>query len=57
VIIHDLDVIGVTGLPAKAYPPLVIDANAVLTAPIALECFQPVTRWRPQIIQTCGPMQ
>jgi len=56
-IVYDLDVIGVTRLPAKAYPPLVVDANAVLTTSIALERFQPIPRWGLEIIQTRGAMQ
>jgi hypothetical protein len=56
-IVNDLDVIRLTCLPAEAYSPLVVDANAVLTTSIALERFWPIAGWRPEIIQTRGPMQ
>ena len=37
--------------PLKADPPLVIDADAVLALPIALQCFQPVARQGSEIFQ------
>jgi len=51
-IIHDLDFKGVPLAPRKANPPLVIDADAVLTFPIAFEAFQAISwqrRERPEI--------
>jgi len=50
-IIHDLDFKGVPLAPRKANPPLVIDADAVLTFPIAFEAFQAISwqrRERPE---------
>jgi len=46
VIIHDLDFKDVPLPPRKAYPPLVIDADAELTFPIAFEAFQAIARHR-----------
>ena len=44
VIIHDLNLIGVTLQPDKTNAPLLINTNAVLPFPIALQCFQSVPR-------------
>jgi len=52
VVIHDFKLIGVPLAPRKTNPPLVIDADAVLTLPIAFEAFQAVSwqrRERPEI--------
>src|SRR5947208_1531515 len=54
VIIDDLDVPRVTMTPSEAYPPLIVDANAVLALPIAAEEFQVVSRWTPKIVQLPG---
>ena len=50
-VIRHLDVVGIAILPAKAYAPLVIDANAVLSSPIPRQAFQPITRWNAQVVQ------
>ena len=50
-IINDLDVGSVTILPGETDPPLVIDTDAVLTAPAALELLQPVTGWDTQVFE------
>ena len=42
VVVHDLDVVGVAGLPAEAEPPLAVDADGVLTLPVALESFESI---------------
>lgn len=36
-IVHDLDLVGISVSPDEADPPLVINANAMLTSPLALE--------------------
>jgi len=54
VIVHDLDVPCFTLTPSEAYPPSLVDADAVLTAPIAVQGFEVVTRWNPQIVQLRG---
>lgn len=56
-IVHDLDIVRVAVAPAEADPPLVVDANAVLAAPIALERFQPVARWHSQVIEALGGVE
>jgi hypothetical protein len=45
VIIHDLDLVGVSVSPAKTQAPLIIDANAVLTCSLTLQRFQAIA-WR-----------
>ncbi len=56
-IVHDLNIVSVSILPAEADPPLVIHTNAVLAAPSALELLQPIA-WRySQIAQCIGCVQ
>ena len=50
-IIHDLDLVGVPITPDETNPPLVIDANAVLSGPVSRQRFQPVAGWHTQILQ------
>src|SRR5436309_15057478 len=56
-VIDDFHLLRVAAVPHKAYPPLVIDADAVLSFPCALECFQPIARRHLQIPQCPRPMQ
>ena len=56
-VVDDLDVMGVTCLPAEAYPPLIVDSNAVLATSITPESFQPIAGRRAKIVQPRGPMQ
>jgi hypothetical protein len=50
VIIHDLDVIGVTSLPTEADSPLHIDRNAPLTRSIAFELLEAIARRDKKIV-------
>src|SRR5436309_1572343 len=43
VIIHDLHVPGRGLSPFKTYPPLIVDADTVLSTPVAMQCFKPIT--------------
>jgi len=43
-IIRNFNMIGITRFPLKAYPPLAIDAYAVLSLPFTLQRFQSVSR-------------
>ncbi len=56
-IVHDFNIIGVGRLPAKYDAPLGIDPNAVKSTEIAMECFQPVTRGHPKVIQAGSGVQ
>src|ERR1700726_820305 len=53
----DVDRPGRAFRPFKADPPLVIDANAVLTLPVALQPFQPVARQRSEVFQVRRSVQ
>jgi len=39
-IVNDLNFVGLAASPKEAYTPLIIDADAVLTLTVALQCFQ-----------------
>jgi hypothetical protein len=51
VVIHDLDVPCRAFSPLKAYPPLIIDADAVLSATIPVQSFETIARRRTQVIE------
>jgi len=55
VIIRDLDVGCLPALvrPLEAHTPLVVDANAVLTFPIAAESLEAVPRREAEIVELC----
>jgi len=40
--------------PSEANAPLIVDADAVPAAPVAMQGFEPVTRWNSQIVQLLG---
>ncbi len=50
-VVRDLDLVGVAVLPAKADPPLIVDADAVLPRPVALQRLEPIARRDPQGIE------
>jgi len=50
-IVNDLNVVGIAASPKEAHTPLIIDADAVLTLTVALQCFQAVPRRNHQILQ------
>ena len=58
-VIHDLDIdrSGRAVRPREANAPLVIDADAVLPLPVALECLQPVARQRGKVFQAHSGVQ
>src|SRR5713226_1680109 len=51
VAIHDLDIPRRPFAPLEAYPPLIVDADAMLCAPIAVRGFEPVARRNPQVVE------
>jgi len=57
VVIDNLDVARVSLGPPEADPPLVVDADAVLSASISTEFLQTVPRRNPQIIEQLGGIQ
>jgi hypothetical protein len=50
-VIHDLHIVGVAVLPAKADAPLIIDANAVLSLSIPSQRLRPVARRCPKVLK------
>jgi hypothetical protein len=56
-VVNDLDLFGTALRPDKAYPPLLVDPNAVLARPVAPQGFQ-VVGWRQaQVFQAFGGIQ
>ena len=56
-IVHNLHIFNATFCPTEAHPELVIDANAVLASPVALERLQPITRRNAQIFKSAGDLE
>ena len=55
VIIDDFDVPCFTLAPSKTYPPLIVDADAVLSDAFAFQRLQAIRRWDTQIVEAlCG---
>jgi hypothetical protein len=57
VVIDDLHVIGIRVAPRETDPPLVIDPNAMLAAPVAFQRLQAISGWNPQVHQPPGSVQ
>ncbi len=56
-VIDDLNIEGIAILEARAYAPLVIDANAPLTFTASTQSLQPVSRWNAKILQCVSVIQ
>jgi hypothetical protein len=55
VVIHDLYLVGISFSPLEANPPLIVDADAILTLAIPRELFEVVARRDTQVFQLfCG---
>jgi len=54
VIVNDLNVLRSCRGPAEADPPLVADADAVLTRTVTLECFESIPWWGTEEFQRCS---
>jgi len=48
------NVTGISVFPEKTYPPLIVDPDAVLPFAITPQCFKPVARRDPEVLQTPG---
>jgi hypothetical protein len=57
VVINNFNARGIASRPDKAYPPLVIDADAVLALAVALQSLKFVIGRHPQIIEPGCPVQ
>jgi len=53
-VVGNLDIECLTVSPYKAYPPLIIDADAVLALAVARQGFQPVARRLAQVVKSLG---
>ena len=51
VIVFDADFVGISVLPPKRDPILVVDSNAVPAGLVALQQFEPITGWDSEIVQ------
>lgn len=56
-VVDDFYVFGAIVRPSEANPPLLVDADAVLSLPIALERFECVTGRNLQVIKNNRPIQ
>lgn len=54
VVVGDFDVVRVLVFPAKAYPELIVNANAILAGSIAFQCFEMVARWKSEFVECRG---
>ena len=50
-VVDDFDIVGMTAAPHKGYSPLRIDAQRVLTSPIAAQGFKSIPWRQPQIVK------
>jgi hypothetical protein len=50
-IVNNLDLVGVAGLPAKTNTPLIVDPNTVLALSISAEFFQTISRRDTQVVE------
>src|SRR5512145_1327928 len=57
VIVFDRDFIGMSVLPPECHTILVVHANAEPAFQLALEDFQPIARWRVEVVHACGDVQ
>jgi hypothetical protein len=53
-VIGDFHVVGILAAPHEADPPLIVDSNAVLAAPVAFQLLQTIRRWKSQVINDRG---
>ena len=56
VIIHDFDIVSVSIPPCETNPELFVDPDAVLSAAVSLQSFQPEP-WKPQVVKRSGRVE
>ena len=56
-VVNDLNVMRVAGIPAKTDPPLLVDPNAPLTESIALQRFKMIARWDVEVSEIAGGVE
>jgi hypothetical protein len=57
VVVHDLNVVGISITPHKTKTPLVVDSDTVLPLPLAAQGLQTVPWWRCRIAQLGSAIQ
>ena len=56
-IVDELDIVGIPGVPTEADPKLVVDPNAVLTAAVSGQGLETVSGWNPKILWRHGGVE
>ncbi len=56
-IIHNLNLKGTAGMPHETDTVLIVDPNAVLPRPVSAQGLEPVSRWRPKVVELDGRIQ
>ena len=56
-VVNDLNLVRRTVRPAKANPPLIVDADTVLAGAIALELLEPIAGRHAEVIERLGGVQ
>jgi hypothetical protein len=54
VVVNDLNLLWASVGPPETDPPLVVDSDAVLTGPIALQLLEPVARRQTKLVERNG---
>jgi hypothetical protein len=57
VVVRDFDFVGITLLPAKTDPVLIVNSNTVLALAIPSQSFKAVTGGYPKLLQALDPVQ
>jgi hypothetical protein len=57
VVVNDLNLVRVSGAPAEANSPLIVDTDAVLLVSVAAQPFEAVSGRNPQVIQPLGGIE
>src|SRR5690242_18904329 len=52
VIVDHLYIVGIAGVPSKADAPLIVDPDAMLAGPVALQRFQSIAGWHSKEIES-----
>lgn len=52
-IVDNFDLFGAIVGPAETEAPLAVDADAMLTLTVTLQGFEPISRRRPKVLQSC----
>lgn len=56
-VVHSLDIPCRAFAPFEAYAPLIVDTDAKLSAPIAMQSFKAIARRNPQIVEPFGRVE